>query len=166
MKKTDDTTHGVPVSQKQEEKTQPAAVAIDETEVWKSKYMRALADYQNLERRNREEKEAVYTFANEVLLSKLFSALDTLKKAKDHLSDAGLDLAYKELMTVLAEHGVEQIKTVGLSFDPHEMECIEVVDLPKGAKEDQVVEELAPGYRLHGKVLRVAKVKVGKQKGG
>jgi molecular chaperone GrpE len=163
MKKTNDTTQGVSVTEVHEENAQQATVAIDEAEVWKSKYMRALADYQNLERRNREEKADVYKFANEVLLSHLFSALDTLKKAKDHLSDAGLDLAYKELMSVLTEHGVEQIKTVGLPFDPHDMECIEVVDLPEAAKEDQVVEELAPGYRLHGKLLRVAKVKVGKQ---
>jgi molecular chaperone GrpE (heat shock protein) len=49
---------------------------------------------------------------------------------------------------------------MGKPFDPHEMECIEVVEGP----ENEVVEESLPGYLFRGKVLRVAQVKVGKKK--
>lgn len=128
-------------------------------EDWKTKYLRALADYQNLERRYREEKQDVHRFANEALLVKFLSAIDTLRRAKDHIGDAGLDLAYKEFIAILTEQGVEEIKTVGMPFNPHEMECIEVVD----GENTIVVEEVLPGYKFHGKVLRVAKVKVGKE---
>lgn len=131
-----------------------------EVEEWKSKYLRALADYQNLERRSQEEKERVRTFAAEIILTRLVPVVDTLGKAQEHLKDAGLDLALRELWAVIEEQGVEKIETVGKVFNPHEMECIEVVE---GA-ENEVVEETLSGYRFRGKVLRVAQVKVGKNK--
>jgi molecular chaperone GrpE len=131
----------------------------NEIEEWKAKYLRAIADYQNLERRNREEKEEVRKYAGEVILGRMLSAIDTLQKAKDHIKDTGLDLACNEFTAVLQEHGVEKMHTVGEVFDPHQMECIEVVE----GEDNTVIEELLPGYRYHGKVLRVAQVKVGKK---
>lgn len=131
----------------------------NEIEEWKAKYLRAIADYQNQERRSREEKEEVRKYAGEVILGRMLSAIDTLQKAKDHLKDTGLDLAYKEFTAVLQENGVEKMRTVGEVFDPHQMECIEVVE----GEDNTVTEELLPGYRYHGKVLRVAQVKVGKK---
>jgi molecular chaperone GrpE len=159
MKKTDTKPDVVEVDPNIAELEQALEQAKSESEDWKSKCMRALADYQNLERRNREEREEIRRFASEVILIRLFSAVDTLQKAKDHIKDAGLDLAFKEVVAVLQEQGVETIKTVGLPFDPHEMECIEVVS----GEDNIVVAELLPGYRLHGKVLRVAQVTVGKK---
>jgi molecular chaperone GrpE len=129
-----------------------------EKDEWKAKYMRALADYQNLERRNREEREEIRKFAGEIVLVKMVSAIDTLHKAKVHLKDAGLDLAYKEFKDVLEGQGMEEIKTVGEDFDPHRMECVEVVE----GTDNKVIEEVRAGYMLYGKVLRVAQVKVGK----
>lgn len=132
----------------------------DQAEDWKGKYLRALADYQNLERRNLNQREELRKFASELLLLRILTAVDTLKKAKDHIKDAGLDLVCKEFVAILEDEGVEEMKTVGELFDPHQMECIEVVD----GEDNKVVEELRSGYRLHGKVLRVAQVKVGKKK--
>lgn len=126
---------------------------------WKNKYLRALADYQNLEKRTREQVSEARTFASEVVLARLLSVVDTFRKAKEHLKDPGLDLAFKELDAVLVEQGAEKMEVVGLPFNPHEMECIEVVE---GA-DNKVVEEVLPGYRFRGKVLRVAQVKVGKK---
>ena len=131
-----------------------------EVEEWKNKYLRALADYQNLEKRSRAEKEEAWKFGSETILNRLLPVIDTFRKVRDHVKDVGFDLAYKELLTVLEEHGVKQIEVVGKVFDPHEMECIEVVE----GKDNIVIEELLPGYTLHGKMLRVAQVKVGKEK--
>jgi molecular chaperone GrpE len=129
-----------------------------EAEEWKNKYLRALADYQNLERRTREEKEEVRRFASEIILGRILPVVDTFTKVKKHVKDVGFDLAYKELHAVLHEQGVEHIQVVGLLFNPHEMECIDVVE----GKDNIVIEETLPGYRMHGKILRVAQVKVGK----
>jgi molecular chaperone GrpE len=158
MKKQDPKTETIDPKEVEELKKQSEA-GKREAEEWKGKYLRALADYQNLDRRTQNEKEEIRKFASAVTLERLFPAIDTLRKAKDHLNDAGLDLAFKECMAVLEEQGVEKIQTVGKDFNPHEMECIEVVQ----GEENKVVEELLPGYRLHGKVLRVAQVKVGKK---
>lgn len=128
-----------------------------EVEEWKMKYMRALADYQNLEKRSSERITEVRQFAGEVILSRLLPVVDTFGKVKEHLNDPGLDLAYKELLSVLTEQGVERIDVLGRQFDPTEMDCIEVIE----GKENTVIEEVRPGYALRGKVLRVARVKVG-----
>lgn len=128
-------------------------------EDWKNKYLRALADYQNLEKRTRDEISEVRKFASEVVLSRLLPVTDTLKKAKDHIKDPGLDLTYKELQAVLEEQGVEKIEVIGRQFDPHEMECVEVVT----GKNNEVIDEVLPGYRFRGKIMRIAQVKVGKE---
>lgn len=150
MKKQDDQT---------KQKIEELAKQIEE---WKTKYLRALSDYQNLERRAHEEKDEVRKFAAEIILARLFPVIDTLKKAKDHIKDEGLDLAFRELESVLDELGVTKIEVLGKAFNPHEMECVEVVE----GLDNQVVEEVLPGYRFRGKILRVAKVKVGKKKEG
>lgn len=128
-----------------------------QAEEWKTKYMRALADYQNLEKRSAERVSEVRQFAGEIVLSRLLPVVDTFAKVKEHIKDPGMDLAYKELLSVLASQGVERMDVVGKPFDPTDMDCTEVVD----GKDNEVVEEVMPGYRFHGKVLRVARVKVG-----
>jgi molecular chaperone GrpE len=159
MKKTDEKHDEI----KEQKITQEWEAKLEqknqEVEEWKAKCMRALADYQNLERRNREEREEIRKFAGEVILGRLFSAIDTLQKAKDHIKHPGLDLAFKEFIAILQEQGVEKIQTVGEGFNPHEMECVEVVE----GEDNKVVTEVLPGYRLYGKVLRVAHVTVGKK---
>jgi len=144
---------------------QPIPKASDESEMlkaqaeeWKIKYVRALADYQNLEKRTAERVTEVRQFAAEVILSRLLPVVDTFGKVNEHIKDPGLELANKELLSVLAEQGVEKIDVMGKQFDPTKMDCIEVV----GGKDDEVVEEVQPGYIFRGKVLRVARVKVGK----
>lgn len=129
------------------------------TEDWKQKYMRALADYQNLERRVKEEKEQVRAFAAEGIIAKLLPVVDTFTKVREHIKDAGVDLALRELTEVLNREGVAKIETKGKPFDPNSMECVEVV----AGQNDAVVEEVLPGYTFRGKIVRVARVKVGKQ---
>lgn len=125
----------------------------------KNKYLRALADYQNLERRTQEEKDQARLRASEFILQRLLPVVDTFKQASEHIKDTGLDLAFKELAAVLEEQGVTHIETIGKPFNPHEMECVEVV-----AGEDQtVIVEALPGYKMHGRILRIAQVKVGKK---
>ena len=121
-----------------------------------TKYMRALADYQNLEKRRARALPGAAICRRDYSF-RLLPVVDTFGKVKDHLNDPGLDLAYKELVSVLVEQGVERIEVLGRQFDPTHMDCIEVVE----GKENQVMEEVAPGYRFRGKVLRVARVKVG-----
>lgn len=127
------------------------------TNNWK----RALADYQNLEKRTREEKEEFGKYANRELILQLLPVLDTFEKLEAHLKDQSLSLAIKQFQDILARDGLERLGVLGKDFNPGEMECVEVVE---GDEENKVVGEIRAGYRLKGKVIRVAQVKVAKKK--
>lgn len=122
------------------------------TEQWK----RALADYQNLEKRIAKEKEDMVVFASERLIIKLLPALDTLRMAVAHHADDGLRLTLAAFEKVLQDEGVERIETKGRQFDPHFMECVVTVQ----GKENIVVEEMRVGYKRADRILRPAQVKV------
>lgn len=143
---------------KQDTDTKHIDALKKEIDEWKTKCVRAFADYQNLEKRSQERVNEAHKYAAEIVLLRLLPVVDTFKKVQEHVRDAGFDLAYKELLAVLQEQGVEAIAVLGAVFDPHQMECIEVVD----GEENVVVEEVLPGFMFRGKILRVAQVKVGK----
>lgn len=145
------------ISKKEEKKQTDFRKRIDELE---NQWKRALADYQNLEKRVQEEKGAFVKFANQGLILKILEALDSLEKAQKHLEDTGLNLAVANLKKVLQDEGVEKIEVIGREFNPLEMECVEVV---KGENDNEVVEEVRSGYRLYDKILRAAQVKVAKR---
>lgn len=121
---------------------------------------RALADYQNLEKRVEENRLEWIKMANKQLLLRLLPGIDALLLAEKHTKDEGIKLSIKTILDVLEQEGVKKIETVGKSFDPSLMECTGVV---KGL-EGKVIEELKPGYLLHDKILRVAQVTVGREK--
>ena len=121
-------------------------------------WKRALADYQNLEKRVAQEKEGWVAFAAEQLLHKMLPALDTLRLAVAHSNDQGLQLTLAAFDKVLESEGIERIEAVGKSFDPHSMECVATVE----GEENKVLEEMRIGYRKGDKVVRPAQVKVGK----
>lgn len=131
----------------------------DETSLWKEKYLRALADYQNLLRRTREEREENERYAAVKTISQLIGVFDVFEKAQIHLCDPGLGLALTQLSTVLTGLGVERIDPVGKPFDPEIMECVEAQN---GA--ELVSDTLVPGYRMNGRLIRPAKVRVMVQK--
>ncbi|MBI2442645.1 MAG: nucleotide exchange factor GrpE [Candidatus Levybacteria bacterium] len=125
---------------------------------YEGKYKRALADYQNLEKRTREERsEWIKSSAKDILL-RLLPVLDTLSLANKHIENQGLQVTLQQFLDVLKQEGVIKIETVGKKFDPHLMEAVEQV-----GEGDEVVEEVREGYLLHDKLLRPAQVRVGKR---
>lgn len=133
----------------------------NQVEDFENKWKRALADYQNLEKRVESQKSEFAKCAAKDLILKLLLVGDTLNLAAKHLNEQGLDLAVKQFWQVLEGEGLQKIEVAGKEFDPSEMECVDVIE---GKTEGKVAEEIRPGYRLNGKVLRVAQVKVYKKK--
>lgn len=121
------------------------------------KLKRALADYDNLEKRITREKNLLVKLANAALIDKLLSVLDDLERVEKHRQDAGLQIAVDQFRQVLAGEGVEEIQAQGKKFDAQTMDCAEV---GRGSQ-NQVVKVIKKGYCLHGRVLRPAQVKVG-----
>jgi len=118
---------------------------------------RALADYQNLEKRITEERSSWIRTANKSLILKLLPVLDNLLLAKKHISDEGLNLSVQKFLDILAEEDIEQIETTGRDFDPNTMECVSVVE----GEENKVLEEIRAGFSINGETLRPAQVVVG-----
>lgn len=136
-----------------------------ETDSWENKYLRALADYQNLVKQQVKEKENFIKYALEDFLQEILPVYDHLKMSVANLSEAeqrspwvqGVNLVLKQFKEVLAVYGVTEIKTVGEKFDHDTMEAV-------AGTGDIVQVEVKPGYKLQDRVIRPAKVKVADKK--
>ena len=122
---------------------------------------RALADYQNLERRVEEERRLVGQLSSAILVERFLPVLDNLETAQSHLKDQGLEMVLKQFRDVLTQEGVSEIPSVGSHFDPHFHEATEVI---QGEKDNLVVKVIKKGYKINDKVIRPAQVVVSRQK--
>jgi len=121
-------------------------------------WKRALADYKNLERRTAEEKESFINFSNETLVRSLLPIVDHMEMLLNHTKDEGLGMIVKDFNKVLETEGVTEIETLNKDFDSDTMDAIEMID----GEKNKVLEILSKGYLFKDKLLRPARVKVGK----
>lgn len=129
---------------------------IEELEI---KLKRALADYHNLSRRVELERKEWEERAAARIIDKLLNVYDDLRRVESYLKDRGLTMAVNQFWAILQSEGVAEIKSDGEEFNPELMDCVQVGKGPK----NKVVETLIKGYTFNGKVIRPAKVKVGKE---
>lgn len=127
---------------------------------YKNKYLRALADYHNFEKRVSEEKQQIIKTANTQVILRLLPFLDHLEKAEVFVKDNGLKIVKDDFLKTLKELGLEELDVLGKPFDPHTCEALEVV---AGEKDNVVAEVLRKGYKFQEKIIRVAQVKVSKK---
>jgi len=128
-------------------------------------WKRAKADYINLKKDNEKNQAEMIQFANAALLAQLIPIYDSFKKAFEHVPKEhknttwvhGVEQIYNQMTSFLSNLGIEQIKTVGQTFDPLLHEAVSKKKTA-GKKEHEIVEEVKPGYKLHDKVLYPAKV--------
>ena len=143
------------------EKLQLEIVALkDQVEEFKNKYLRVIADYQNLEKRVGEERFELMKMANKNLLIKILPFLDNLEKAELFVKDEGLKISKDHFIQILKDAGLEEIEMMGKDFDPISAEAVELVP---GKEEGKIVEVLQKGYKFEDKIIRVAQVKVSKK---
>lgn len=143
------------------------AEKTSEIENYYNRVLRLQADYENLRRRSRQEREDLLKYGSEQLIKAMLSVLDNFKRALDSTGDggekfvSGVEMIHRQLNDVLGNEGVTPIPTVGELFDPNLHEAVMQVE-DTGQPENTVVEELRMGYFLKGKVIRPAMVKVAK----
>ena len=122
---------------------------------------RALADYQNLEKRVEEERKLLSKLSASLLIEKLLPVLDNLEKAQVHLKDEGLEIVLKQFNDILTGEGVEEIAAEGAQFNPNFHEAVES---QQGEHDNVVIKVLTKGYKIEDTILRPAKVIVSKKK--
>ena len=133
------------------------------------KYLRAMADLENFKKRAAREKSEAIAYGNEVLIRDVLPIIDSLDRATDLACKSadleafkeGFKLVKEQLLCCLGKHGVEKIEAVGTDFDPHLHDALMHVESEEHA-DSKVVEEFEKGYLLKGRLLKPAKVSVGK----
>lgn len=127
---------------------------------------RALDDLAAAEARVERNAQRVYDESRAKLAADLLPVLDNLDrtlqaaKADDPIA-TGVSMVRAQLEGVLARYGVERIDAVGKAFDPSEHEAVVGIPVEDEAVVGRVMEQVAPGYRLAGRLLRPARVQVG-----
>ena len=132
---------------------------IDQEEDYKSKYLRALADYQNMTKQTARDREDFLRFALSDIILDFLPVYDNLKLAVKSLSQEeakspwvkGVEHVIKQFGDILNQRGVEEIKAEGQLFDHETMEAID-------GQGEKVKTEVSAGYKLNGRVIRPAKV--------
>ena len=128
------------------------------------RYKRILAEFENFKKRSAKEREGLYNSILSDVVAVMLPILDNLENAakvetKDEEYKKGIELVLKQFQDTLKAKGVEEIKTVGETFDPELHEAVSSVqDDTKGEKE--IVQEYRKGYKIGSRVIRHSMVVV------
>jgi molecular chaperone GrpE len=131
-----------------------------------NQFKRAVADYHNLEKRIAEGRSEMTTWATTDLIQRLLPVLDYYDKALKGVGETdrqsgwlkGVEMATMQFKQVLKDEGLEQVEADG-TFDPSLHEAIDT----KEGVDGKILEVIDNGYKLKGKVVRPARVVVGRK---
>jgi len=133
------------------------------------KFLRQVAEFENFRRRNaRERIELIQTAGKEVIVD-LLEVLDDCERAQKGIEATdnnqqlkeGVQLIFSKLYKVLSAKGLKPMESMNEDFDPHLHEAISEIEAGEEMK-GKVVAEVQKGYYLNNKIIRFAKVVVGK----
>jgi molecular chaperone GrpE len=136
----------------------------------KDRYVRLMADFDNFRKRTAKEKlELIQTASKDVIIS-LLEVLDDMERAEKQIQNSdnvelikeGVTLVYNKLKSILQARGLRPMNAVGTDFNPDIHEAIAEIPAPSPEMKGKVIEEVEKGYYLNDKLIRVAKVVVGK----
>ena len=136
---------------------------VAETMSAKNIAMRLQADFDNYRKRNASLAEEMKALGKSMVIEKMLTVLDNCDLARKYISDesalTGFNMMERQILDALESFGLKEIDAADKDFDAAYMSAVER-EKAEG-KEGKVVEVLAKGYTLNGKVLRPASVKVG-----
>ena len=142
----------------------------EELQAQKDKYLRLLADFDNFRKRSAKERLDLIQTANKDLIVSLLDVLDDCDRAEKQLQNSqdlgqvkeGVLHIFNKLRAVLQGKGLQPMKTLHEDFDVEKHEAITEIPAPSEDLKGKVVDELTKGYYLNDKIVRFAKVVVGK----
>ena len=131
------------------------------------KLKRQLAEFENFRNRTDKEKSQMYAVGAKDVIEKILPVIDNFERGlksipedqKDGPVASGMEMIYKQLITVLSDLGVTPIEAVGQEFDPNLHNAVMHAD-DEGLGENIVAEEFQKGYKYKDTVLRHSMVKV------
>jgi molecular chaperone GrpE len=135
----------------------------------KDKYLRLVAEFDNFKRRNAKERMELIQTAGKDVITSLLEVLDDFDRAEKQMDSddpeqikGGVQLVFNKLRTALQSKGLKPMASIDTEFDVHKHEAIAEVAVEDENKKGKVIDEIVKGYYLNDKLIRFAKVIVGK----
>lgn len=133
------------------------------------KYLRQVAEFDNYRRRNAKEWVELRQTAGKEVITDLLDVLDDSERAEKQMETSGdiaqiregIQLVFTKLRNILAAKGLKPMDAVGKEFNPDLYDAITQIDAGEDMH-NKVVAEIQKGYYLNDKIIRHAKVVVGK----
>ncbi|MFT4094412.1 MAG: nucleotide exchange factor GrpE [Niabella sp.] len=135
----------------------------------KDKYLRLAAEFDNFRRRTAKERLELLQTAGKDIIVDLLDVLDDIDRAgkeldgsKDKQQKQGINLIFNKFRNILQSRGLKVMEARGADFDPELHEAITEIPAPAAELSGKVIDEISKGYYLNDKLIRHAKVVVGK----
>ncbi|MBS1566134.1 MAG: nucleotide exchange factor GrpE [Bacteroidetes bacterium] len=137
---------------------------------WKDKFLRQAAEFDNFRKRSAKERLDIMQTAGKDVIISLLEVLDDSERAQKQLDATpeagqikeGVSLVFNKLRSALQSRGLKAMESIGHDFDPELHEAITEVPAPAESGKGKVLDEVQKGYYLNDKIIRFAKVVVGK----
>lgn len=160
------TTHlNEPLAEQSE--TEQLSQQLDEQ---KDKYIRLMAEFDNFRRRTAKERLELIQTAGKDVITSLLDVLDDCERAEKQIQATedpkaireGVFLVFNKMRSLLQSKGLKEMNSVHEEFDVEKHEAITEIPAPSEDLKGKVVDEVQKGYYLNDKIIRFAKVVVGK----
>ncbi len=134
------------------------------------KYTRLFAEFDNYKKRTSKERVELIQTASQGVISKLLPVLDDFDRALAAMVSVqdiesvktGIELVSTKFRKLLEQEGLKEMDIIGQPFDADFQEAITTVPVPSEDQKNTVIDVVEKGYLLHDKVIRFAKVVIGK----
>lgn len=165
---TDDNVPGIENLEEGLVEDDPTEKLNEELKEAKDKYLRLMAEFENFKRRNAKERMELIQTAGKDIVQSLLDVLDDSDRAAKQLETSediavikeGISLVFNKLRNTLQQKGLKVMESQGEEFNPDIHEAI--TEIPAAGMEGKVIDVIQPGYYLNDKLIRHAKVVVGK----
>lgn len=136
----------------------------------KEKFIRLYAEFDNYKRRNAKERVELIQTAGREVIQAMLEVVDDCERAEKQMQKTddlgqvkeGIQLVFAKLRNILQSKGLKEMKSIGEEFNPDFHEAITEIPVPDENMKGKVVDEVEKGYTLNEKIIRFAKVVVGK----
>lgn len=163
----DDSRNGGELSESNDEETEKLQAEIAEL---KDKHLRLIAEFDNFRRRTAKERLELQLTAGRDIIQSLLVVMDDMDRAAKQLENTtdltilkeGISLVFNKLRNIMQQKGLKVMEAVNQEFNPDLHEAITEIPAPSNKMVGKIIDVVEPGYYLNDKLIRHAKVVVGK----
>jgi molecular chaperone GrpE len=163
----DDSRNGGELPESNDEEVEKLQAEIAEL---KDKYLRQMAEFDNFRRRTAKEPLELQQTAGKDVIQSLLVVMDDMDRASKQLESTtdltvlkeGISLVFNKLRNIMQQKGLKVMESTKLDFNPDLHEAITEIPAPSEKMKGKIIDTVEPGYYLNDKLIRHAKVVVGK----